>query len=267
MLSSGNRVRVLVLEDVQDHAPGCATMLNERGVFAVSAETSAGLVDRFNFIPPPDLVLTDLVMPGVSGIEFIERALAHRQWCSVPVILMSVSPTEDQLSAVKRLTIPPDGFLVKPIDPEPLVRLVSLVLEGSEPTLMHRRLRRRSLQLRLELEFELSSIERSLSGTAQGMEAVDRELVAARRKLQTVQRSIALFRGESAGAREQARAQITAIQTEIHDLREQRDAFSAERRQLLLRRHTVTLEREREALEIQNRLQALRSDFRRRSAA
>jgi len=73
----------------------------------------------------PDVVLTDNMMPGYSGLEVIAY-LHHHATCSAPVILMS---------AVTPLPIPPEThFLPKPFDLDEVLDLVAQVLPDHPTT-------------------------------------------------------------------------------------------------------------------------------------
>ena len=73
---------------------------------------------------PPDLVLTDLMMPGVGGVELARRL--RERWPELPILFMSGYSVEDLRSqgaiGLERVMIQ------KPFTPEILVRSVALAL-------------------------------------------------------------------------------------------------------------------------------------------
>ncbi len=73
-----------------------------------------------------DLVLTDVILTGIDGIELARRLEARRP--DMRVLFMS-GYAEDR-PAVRRLAAS-DRFVEKPIDPEELVRIIAEVLSGS----------------------------------------------------------------------------------------------------------------------------------------
>lgn len=105
-------------------------------------------------LTPPHLILVDLVLPGPDGVQIIEQLLTDPVWCTVPVVLMSASPTKERVIAAQRLPVPPEGFLVKPVDARTMLRVVRGVVEGDEPALHLKSLQRQRLALSLELERE-----------------------------------------------------------------------------------------------------------------
>jgi CheY-like chemotaxis protein len=71
--------------------------------------------------PRPDLILTDVRMPGMNGADFAMEL--RRSWAELPVILMSGNPPPDAPSDLAA------GFLSKPFDGEALLRAVDLAMK------------------------------------------------------------------------------------------------------------------------------------------
>lgn len=75
--------------------------------------TDAGLTTRFAFsgesgleeirANPPDLVLLDIIMPGKSGLEVLAEMRKDPNIAHIPVIVMSVSGTDDVIKQALRL--------------------------------------------------------------------------------------------------------------------------------------------------------------------
>jgi CheY-like chemotaxis protein len=71
----------------------------------------------------PDLVLTDLYMPGLDGRELIARL--RREWPRLPIVV---------LSAAIRISPPAEvPFVAKPLDPETLLAVIAGILHGPQP--------------------------------------------------------------------------------------------------------------------------------------
>jgi len=64
---------------------------------------------------PPDVVLLDVVMPGLDGIEVLERIKSDTKTRHIPVIM--ISGVDDSESVVRCLEAGADDFLPKPFDP------------------------------------------------------------------------------------------------------------------------------------------------------
>ena len=76
----------------------------------------------------PDVVLLDLIMPGMNGFEFCRELRKQKEYDNIPVVILTC--LEDAESARKLLEIGASGYLVKPFEPESLVLTLSQLLGG-----------------------------------------------------------------------------------------------------------------------------------------
>jgi two-component system chemotaxis response regulator CheY len=70
----------------------------------------------------PDMVITDLNMPIMNGIEFIEAARADPAGRALPMLLLTTETAEEL--KVKARNAKATGWLTKPFDPETILGLV-----------------------------------------------------------------------------------------------------------------------------------------------
>ena len=114
--------RVLVVEDEESYSDALAYMLRKEGYeVAIAADGNAALVqfDRFG----PDIVLLDLMLPGIPGTEVCRQIRASS---SVPVIM--VSAKDDEVDKVVGLEIGADDYVTKPFSSRELVARIRAVL-------------------------------------------------------------------------------------------------------------------------------------------
>jgi two-component system response regulator RegX3 len=120
--------RVLVVEDEESYADALSYMLRKEGYeVAIAADGNTALTefDRFG----PDIVLLDLMLPGIPGTEVCRQI---RQTSSVPVIM--VSAKDDEVDKVVGLELGADDYVTKPYSPRELVARIRAVLRrGVEP--------------------------------------------------------------------------------------------------------------------------------------
>ena len=75
---------------------------------------------------PPDCLITDIQMPGISGLDL--QKIVHETTPNLPVIVMTAYP--DPAAREKALAAGAVAFLSKPFDAEELLRCVDQALEG-----------------------------------------------------------------------------------------------------------------------------------------
>lgn len=77
----------------------------------------------------PDLIVSDVHMPGESGFDFIRAVKAHPELRSIPFVFISSTVWED--SDCKRgLALGAMKFILRPIDPEPFIKEIEECLEA-----------------------------------------------------------------------------------------------------------------------------------------
>ena len=116
--------RVLVVDDDDNLRWVLETQLQQMGYQTETAPdgpTALTSIDK----NPPALVLTDLKMPGMSGLELLERI--RRDYPEIPVLIITAFGTIQ--SAVKAIRAGAYDYLTKPIDYDELGLAVSRVLE------------------------------------------------------------------------------------------------------------------------------------------
>ena len=122
--------RVLVVEDEESFSDALSYMLRREGFEAVVAATGPDALAEFDR-GGADIVLLDLMLPGIPGTEVCRRI---RQVSSVPVIMVSAKDAE--VDKVVGLELGADDYVTKPYSPRELVARIRAVLRrGVEPDL------------------------------------------------------------------------------------------------------------------------------------
>jgi two-component system response regulator RegX3 len=121
--------RILVVEDEESFSDALGYMLRREGFEVALAATGPEGVEEFDR-NGADLVLLDLMLPGLSGLE-VCRAL--RQRSDVPVIMLTAKDSE--VDKVVGLEIGADDYVTKPFSARELVARMRAVLRrrGGEP--------------------------------------------------------------------------------------------------------------------------------------
>jgi two-component system, NarL family, response regulator LiaR len=125
---SNQSIRVLIVDDHTMVRKGMKAFLGEYADICVIGEAASGaeavrLFDQLN----PDVILIDLMMPGIDGIEAIRRITAIRP--EQRIIVLTADGKEDKiLQAVKAGAM---GYMLKNADPEELVHAIRRVHSGA----------------------------------------------------------------------------------------------------------------------------------------
>ena len=122
--------RVLVVEDEESYSDALAYMLRKEGFEVAIANNGNDALTEFDR-NGADIVLLDLMLPGIPGTEVCRQI---RAVSSVPVIM--VSAKDDEVDKVVGLELGADDYVTKPYSPRELVARIRAVLRrGMEPDL------------------------------------------------------------------------------------------------------------------------------------
>jgi len=122
--------RVLIVEDEPDIRELVVHHLKREGYqvsVAASGEEALRQVQAF----PPDLVLLDLMMPAMNGLEVCRRLRQDPVTASLPIVMLTAKG--DEVDRVLGLELGADDYVVKPFSPKELLARVRAVLRRSLP--------------------------------------------------------------------------------------------------------------------------------------
>ena len=102
--------RILLVEDDRYLRRACETALRQRG-FAVSSAVDGAAALEAIASEVPDLVLLDLLMPRVTGLEVLRSLRSRPETRALPVLILSNSSREQDLAEIKQLGVA--GYYVK----------------------------------------------------------------------------------------------------------------------------------------------------------
>ena len=128
MTSPGPIQRILVVEDSATQAAALAELL-ERDGFATSIARRGSRALEILGEQAVDLVLSDVVMPGMDGYELTKQIRALPERRELPVVLLT--SLADPLAIVRGLQSGADHYVTKPYDPASLLARVRAVLKRS----------------------------------------------------------------------------------------------------------------------------------------
>lgn len=124
-------LKILVIEDVFEMSQLICMYLENADFETTSCETAELALDKINEGYIPDLVLLDLNLPGMSGLDFLQK---FRETCrtTIPVIIVSARDADEDIIA--GLGYGADDFVTKPFSPKVLVARVQSKLNRQAAT-------------------------------------------------------------------------------------------------------------------------------------
>ena len=115
---------ILVIDDEESMRDSCSQLLEKDGFLTGTAEDGSVGLEKIKEAKP-DLVLIDLKMPGISGMEVLEK-IKEIDPNIIPVVITGYSTVESAVEAMKKGAY---DFLPKPFTPEELRIIIRRGLE------------------------------------------------------------------------------------------------------------------------------------------
>jgi len=119
----------VVVEDDQIIVTLLEHLLSRRGFNVRIAVDGREATDLIDTLPPPALVLLDVMLPYLDGFELIKRIREHATWNQVPIIMLTAKSQEQNI--VRALDQGANDYLIKPFRPEELLARIRRVTKLS----------------------------------------------------------------------------------------------------------------------------------------
>lgn len=128
--SNGAPLRVVIIEDVREVREGLTMLINGTSGFTV-ARSYRTMEDALQHIGDdhPDVILTDIGLPGMSGVEGIPRLREH--YPEVPILTLTVYDNDDEVFSA--LCAGASGYLLKNTPPSRLLESLREAVDGGAP--------------------------------------------------------------------------------------------------------------------------------------
>ena len=128
-MTSGPMSTILIIEDNDKNMKLARDILNAKGyrtIEAVTGEEGVKLAKE----KLPDLVLMDIQLPGMNGIEAFRQIRADAKTSGIPVVALTASVTPTDRSEITAAGF--DAFIGKPINLKEFVATVKRLIEGKK---------------------------------------------------------------------------------------------------------------------------------------
>lgn len=122
---------VLIVDDEPMARTLLRLMLVRAGFNVSEAEDGFDALEKVKR-DPPDIILLDVMMPGMDGFTVCETLRKEEDTAALPIIMLSAKTDLESINRGLRLGA--TKYLTKPISPEDLTRHVSDALDETTPT-------------------------------------------------------------------------------------------------------------------------------------
>jgi two-component system cell cycle response regulator DivK len=120
---------ILIVEDNDKNMKLARDILNAKGYHTIEAVTGEEGV-KLAKEKVPDLVLMDIQLPGINGIEAFRQIRADAKTARIPVVALTASVTPTDRSEINAAGF--DAFIGKPISLKEFVETVKRLIEGKK---------------------------------------------------------------------------------------------------------------------------------------
>jgi two-component system alkaline phosphatase synthesis response regulator PhoP len=116
---------ILIVEDEKDIVKMLDYNLKKEGFRTLIAQDGEDALDAAN-TKHPDLILLDLMLPGLDGLEVCKTLKAERKTTSIPIIMLTAKSQESD--KIVGLELGADDYVTKPFSPGELIARIKAVL-------------------------------------------------------------------------------------------------------------------------------------------
>ena len=142
--SEDTSCRLLIIEDNPDVAAYIGSQFADRYALSYATNGTTGLEKALALVP--DLILTDLMMPGIDGLEVCRRVRANEIINHIPIIVITAKITDRE--RIEGIAAGADAYLSKPFNSDELRTRVEKLLEGRR--LLQKKFRQTMVELKEE---------------------------------------------------------------------------------------------------------------------
>ena len=115
------KIRVLVVEDEEDIVEMISYNLQKEGYRTLAAFNGEEAINKANK-ERPDLIILDLMLPGIDGLEVCKLLRQQKRTAQTPIIMLTAkSQDSDRITGIETGA---DGYLTKPFDLKTLISMI-----------------------------------------------------------------------------------------------------------------------------------------------
>ena len=155
---------ILVVDDDDGIRSLVKKFLNEKNYLVTTADSAEDASDKIKIIKF-DLIVLDIMMPGKSGLEFIEE---NKKNLDTPIILLTAKGEAKE--RIEGLEVGADDYLPKPFEPKELILRIKNILDKTKKTEQKRIIEFENVKIDLnklliirdQIEFKINNTEKTI---------------------------------------------------------------------------------------------------------
>lgn len=120
---------ILIIDDSSTMLMSLRNSLEIGGFNVLAASDGQLALDQLKAGAKPDLIITDINMPNMGGIEFMGKARALSGFRFTPILVLTTESQQARRDEAKKLGA--TGWLVKPVSGADLTKIIKQVLPGA----------------------------------------------------------------------------------------------------------------------------------------
>jgi len=121
------RENILVIDDEKDIVRIIQYHLKQEGFRVIKAHSGGAALDIIGSTDGIDLIVLDLMLPGIDGLEICKKLKSTEKTKSIPVVMLTVKSEETDI--IKGLKMGADDYITKPFSPKVLVERIKTILK------------------------------------------------------------------------------------------------------------------------------------------
>lgn len=122
MRMDASKYTIMIVDDIPVNTILLEKILEKEGYRLYSYNNSLQAMEAITEIVP-DILLLDIMMPGLDGIAFLKRLRSNNSYDNVRIIMVTAVSEQEEIT--KALALGANGYITKPISPKKLIGFIN----------------------------------------------------------------------------------------------------------------------------------------------
>jgi len=123
--------KILIVEDDQKITFNLELMLKFNDYNTIAVKDGIEAIDTLSKLDPlPDLILCDILMPRMGGLEFFQEKLKKQEWKHIPFIFLTAVTDSNETQLARDLGA--DDYIVKPFNEKTLLSSIARLINQNK---------------------------------------------------------------------------------------------------------------------------------------